>query len=384
MSVIAVILGYGVKFAGYICRLGSTKTVGEGNNRYITDEDGNLMTWKDINKRVVDEIQSAMDYHLFQSHYEYARMFATTNDKNEYGEEVVKHKEIHDLDAIACANEISIVPTTSLVGRDGELSYRRFELYHMRFRSLKGIQGKTRDQMALAGFFRNDGQNEGVVSCQHCRDEDVLLQSSFSRTMRRHAIDSPRCKITNKPWSVQRKELTRRSIDNDQFILHAITINRERIYLKKMNENQQRELQAWKSQESSDSSTVKIMQKIRQRKAIPKSNPIINNYKTLEEIQQMTQTVQETEGINSSVVNELCQKLNSVMDNMKSNRCVSCLVAEATVVQLPCFHKILCAECYRRRRRVRTSRKEHEDDCDMCKSPIAIASATYPMLETSP
>lgn len=383
MSVIAVILGYGAKFAGHIYRLTATKTVGNGNNRYITDEDGRLMRWKDINKCVLEELQSAMDYHLFKSHYEHARIFATTNDKDEYGEDSVKHKEIQDLDAIASANEIQIVPTTSLTGRDGELSYRRFKLYHMRYRSLKGIPGKTREHMALAGFFREDDQREGFISCQHCRDEEVLLQPSFSGTLRRHAIDNPRCKITHKPWSVQKKELSRKLIDNDQFVLHTIMINRERIYLKKANENQQRELQIRKSQESSDARTLNVMETMRKLRSIPKSNPATNYIKIMEGIHHMIVEAKD-EGIEASKIDDIRNKLNDVLDGMKQNMCVSCLTAEATIVQLPCFHKILCADCYRRRRRVRTSRKEAEDDCDMCKSPIAIASATFPRADTKP
>lgn len=383
MSVIAVILGYGVKFAGHICRLGSTKTVGDGTNRYITDAEGRLMSWKDINKCVLDELQSAMDYHLFKAHYEYARMFATTNEQNEYGEETVKHSEIQDLDAIASANEISIVPTTSLVSRDGELSYKRFKLYHMRYRSLSGIRGKAREYLALAGFFKDDDQREGVLSCQHCHDEEVLVQSTFTRTLRRHATDSPRCKIISKPWSFQKKELTRKIIDSNQFIIHAIMINRERIFLKKTNDNQQRELQMRKSMESVDSASIRTMKKIRQLKSIPTSNPATNNHHILEEIQRMMITTRNDSGIDAATVEELCAKLNTVLENMKANMCVSCLTAEATVVQLPCFHKILCADCYRRRRRVRTSRKEAEDDCDMCKCPIAVASATFPKPEAS-
>ena len=377
MSVIAVILGYGAKFAGHIYRLTATKTAGTGNNRYITDEEGRLMTWNDINKCVLEELQSAMDYHLFKSHYEHARLFATTNKKDKYGEDAVEHNEIQDLDAVASANEIQIVPTISLIGRDGDLSYRRFKLYHMRYRSLKGIQEKTREHMALAGFFREDDQRDGFISCQHCRDEEVSLRSSFSGTLRRHAIDNPRCKITHKPWSVQKKELTRKTIDSDQIVIHTIMINRERIYLKKAIENQQRELRTLKSQESSDTKALKVMETMQKLRSIPKSNPATNYNKILEGIHKMIVEAKD-EGIGASKIDDIRNKLNAVLDGMKQNMCVSCLSAEATIVQLPCFHKILCADCYRRRRRVRTSRKEAEDDCDMCKSPIAIASATFP------
>ena len=343
----------------------------------MASKDGHIMKWKEIRQIILNELETALETKFFQAHYQFARIFAVTKSMGHWETVDFVVKEILNLDATASAHEIALVPTIYLMGRNNEPSYRRFQFLHLRYQSLTGIHEEMRSEMAKVGFYKDDHQKEGTISCHHCHDDEIIINSTMARTLRRHAIENPECKITNEPWNVLRKKLPRIHKDENMAIINAILVSRDRRVLELSNEEKKKEISRRKIQQAADRSAAKTIEKTRQRKFIPKTEEDFNIFGKLDAIAIQINEAKEKDECNP-MINDLSEKINSLIQSMDSRRCVSCMSKEATVVQLPCLHKILCISCHRRRHRVRTSRKDPDNACDMCKSPIALATATYP------
>lgn len=230
--------------------------------------------------------------------------------------------EIIDFDKEADSLEIHIVPTVNL-HREYSNS-KKFSLRHIRVDSLRNCPAEHQKiELATLGFYKKN-QNRVYLSCIRCSQSNIAIEDSIEDTVNRHVRVSPNCFSKKRPIKESLRILMSKNQEKDETTIHVIRINRDLIRLNNIQ---------------------KIMHESARLKEDSRDHTL----------------------------------------GMKPHEplCVICLEKTATVLQVPCFHMVLCKSCFQKQN---TEREEEEEDelelgnykpCTMCRHPINIATTIF-------
>ena len=382
MAMIAITVGYGLEFDGHAFKIPTMTSSFDGNERFITNQYGRRLTWQEIVSTALTDLEEKIPADLMREHYKFCRVFAVTITGGTRDDDI-KFDEILDLDNLAWANEITLVPTGKIPD-DVIGLHQRYRYLHLRHRSIandRSLSNEFKMQLAQAGFYR-DENCVGSLSCFHCHEENIPIRETFGRTWRQHSNDSPNCPTVRLPWSVVREMATRQLTDDDKIVIILIRTNRERIYLKKIVEEQKQKRQTDELTQRLNHKATEIFEEIRRKRIIPMTTPKSNPIELIETLtKQFTELKEGEESRPIQTWDKISATLRKLNEVNISRRCVACLTKEATIVQLPCLHKIMCSDCYRSRRRTHTTSRRRDKDppCGMCQENVVTATATFPL-----
>lgn len=229
--------------------------------------------------------------------------------------------EIIDFDKEADSLEIHIVPTGNICS--GYPNVNKFNFRHIRVDSLRNCSAEDQKvELATLGFYKKN-QSRVYLSCIHCGQSNISVEGSTQMTISKHIRVSPNCFLRKRSSEESLRVLMRRNQEKDGTTIHLIKINRDLIRLNNI-------------------------QKIMHESARLKDD----NHDRIAET--------------------------------KSHEplCVICLEKKAVVLQVPCFHMVLCKSCFQKQN---TERGNEEDDlelgnykpCTMCRHPINIVTTIF-------
>ena len=319
---LAIVIGRDQTFGGIVMKLATRFEITpfEDRIRIANTATGDLITWREIRIATAERMKEEMPDETYEKYYSEPRLFAWYKQRSQI-------VEIIDFDEEADTLEIHIMPTANLT--KDSLNMNKFMYRHIRMESLRDYPSEPHKvELATLGFYKKN-QNRVYLSCIHCGQSNISIEESVDKTVLKHTNNRSRCFLRKKGTKELLKILKDKNMERDCTTIHMIKINRDLIRLNNIQ---------------------KIMHESARLREDNIPTTIITGSNTRAEY--------------------------------KDPICAICLENKATVLQIPCFHMVLCKSCFQKHN---TERRESEDDldlgnynpCIMCRHPVNIVTTTF-------